>query len=145
MGDSVSFPRQNSSGQLDSLSGLEPDVAKQVCILVYGRDLSLLETRCWVLEGAGFHVQATTDFTETMDVFQVQSPDLTILCHSLLAEQQKAILDATRAARPSRKVLVLSGGMDALPHDAETATIDSFDGPRVLLAAVKQMLAQPRA
>ena len=141
MGDSVFFPRQNGSGQMDSLSGWEPDVAQQAFILVYGRDLNLLETRCWVLQGAGFRVQVTADLAEIVSVFRAGPPDLTILCHSLLPEQRKAALDTTRAACPNRKMLVLSGGVAALPHDEGTATIDSFDGPRVLVATVKSLLA----
>ncbi|RXH54295.1 hypothetical protein [Granulicella sibirica] len=117
-------------------------MAKQAFILVYGRDLSLLETRCWVLEGAGFRVQGTADFAETMSVFKAEPPDLTILCHSLLPEQRKEALDATRAACPSRKMLVLSGGLGELPGHEETATIDAFDGPRVLVATVKRLLGE---
>ena len=145
MEDFVFFPRQNGSGLWDSPPGLERDVEKQANILVYGRDLSLLETRSWVLEGAGFRAQVAANFEDAMRIFETESPDLTILCHSLPPEQRATVLDATRVIRPKRKMLVLVGGLEPFRGDEETAVIDSFDGPRVLLATVERLLARPGA
>lgn len=128
------------------MPGSESDMTKKALILVYGRELSLLETRCWVLEGAGFHVLSATHFDEATSIFDTDRPDLMILCHSLLPEQRQRILSATWALRPSRKVLVLAGGgIHAYPDDEGTAAIDSFDGPRVLLSTVNRMLSETGA
>jgi DNA-binding response OmpR family regulator len=78
------------------------------CILVYGRDPSLLETRCMVLETTGSVVRATAEPEEAERIIRDERPALLVLCYTLSPEDRSSILSSAQLLRPDMKTLVES-------------------------------------
>jgi DNA-binding response OmpR family regulator len=112
-------------------------------ILVYGSDPRLLETRAWVLSGAGFVVRTTQDMAEAEQILSTDRPGLVVLCHSLSSRKLEEILSVQQVSQHPDRVLVLTGGPgDAAPAD-HYESLSSFDGPRALIDKVRRMAGRP--
>ena len=108
------------------------------CILIYGQDRLLLETRRWVLERAGFQVSTTTELTDVEQIATIQHIDLFILCHTLSSEQLKRAFALAHALRPKRQILVLAE--PNTPPSAEGhQVLSGLTDPLTLIAAVQRM------
>jgi hypothetical protein len=108
-------------------------------ILICGRDVTLLNTRCWVLERAGFKVRTTRDIGEVRRLAVESSVDLILLCHTLSpAEREKAMQSAAEAARIKKLLFFAHAGPGH--EDAAGHVVDPFDGPKGLIHAVQQAL-----
>jgi len=109
-------------------------------VLVYGKDLLLMETRRLMFQAAGFH--ATTAFTlaEAEAVLLYEPETLLVLCHTLTAARCEAALHMAYSHRHGSKSLVLSAGLPVCKLDREDELLSSFDGPRTLIATIDRML-----
>jgi hypothetical protein len=107
------------------------------CILLYGKDSRLLQTRQWVLENAGYRVLATTDLSED----QLKPPvELLILCHTLSCEGEHGeVSETTRAIGRGVKILTMTTDLPTMMTEAGDHFLNAFDGPETLLATVKMM------
>lgn len=117
-------------------------MSRQPRILVYGRDLALLETRRLVLESKQEPVAATTDLLEACRYVEVEQPELLILCYTLSELDRASILTVVEQIRPGMKVLVLEADGPPAPHSTPS-TLNIFSGPRVLRAKVCALLTAP--
>ena len=108
----------------------------------YGQDTTLLTTRCWVLEKAGFRVLTATDLSEIANIILAQHIDLLILGHTLSIQECKNPLAATHALQPGMKTLMLAEF--TLLHSTEYVdeVVSSFDGPSHLIATAEKMLTR---
>ena len=113
-------------------------------ILLYGRDISLLETRCWVLENAGFEVSTTLDPKEAAKRIEAAHIDLFILCHTLSAEECASILAATHSLRPRMKTLMLSTSGSGC-ESKEDIVLGPFTSPKILISTVCELMRTPSA
>ena len=113
----------------------------QPVIVVYGHDQSLLDTRTWVLEGAGYQVSQASEFSELERAAGSQVVGLVVMCHTLTPEQ----CDETRASlqnyRPSIKRLLITANRPIAIQAVGEPTISAFDGPRALIDMVAKVLS----
>ena len=109
-------------------------------ILVYGSDLSLLETRRMVLKTPGGEVYTATKPAEAEQILLHAKPNLLVLCYTLSSEDRRSILDFARGIHPAMTILVLEADR---PAGAETAqeTFNIFSGPDALKKKVRELLA----
>lgn len=110
-------------------------------ILVYARDPSLLQTRSWLLERAGFEVYRAKELSEAEWIASNQPIDLLILCHSLHPEDCQSILQAVDNLRPEMKKLLVTAHTDVCTEGRAEPQLSAFAGPRALIATVKTILA----
>jgi DNA-binding NtrC family response regulator len=109
-------------------------------ILVYGNDPILVTTRRLILEKAGYHALATTEFSDAMLVLMNQEIDVLIVCQSLRDEERQGILETAHALKPDIKCVILRFyGHDVSGKDAEI--IEGLEGPNALLMAVGKIIA----
>ena len=74
-------------------------------IVIYGQDVTLLNTRAWVLRRSGFDVHTSTEFEGLRGQGESQNVDLLILCHTLNDDAlSKALELAKSKAVPIREV-----------------------------------------
>ena len=114
-------------------------MSNPACILVYGRDHRLLETRRMVLESTGGDVHATTKLLEAEQILREQHPTLVVLCYTLSGPERAAILSSAQHLRPDIKTLVLTA--DGQPESSE-GDHDIFTGARAFKARVVEILGQ---
>jgi DNA-binding response OmpR family regulator len=74
---------------------------KKPRVLIYGRDPSLLETRKWIFERAGYRVSAEADLATAEAILATEGPDLYILCHTLSTELRERALKEAHGQRSS--------------------------------------------
>jgi DNA-binding response OmpR family regulator len=113
-------------------------------ILIYGRDACLLETRCWVLESAGFEVSTTLDLEEAAKRIEAARVDLFILCHTLSVEECASILATTHSLRPRMKTLMLSTYGSGC-ESKEDIVLGPFTSPQTLISTVCELMRAPFA
>jgi len=81
------------------------------CILVYGSDQLLLNTRTMVLEKAGYAVLTAIEASDVERIILSQKISLLVLCHTLSSEKCEAALELAESRRP---VIRADGGHDPL-------------------------------
>ena len=113
-------------------------------ILVYGCDLTLLETRSWLLERAGFEVLQAKELSEAKQIVSTQSIHLLLLCHSLSVEDCQSILEAADTLQPTMKRLVMTANRELCSRGEAEPQLSAFAGSRALLIAVEEILADQR-
>jgi hypothetical protein len=106
-------------------------------ILICGRDLSLLESRKWVLETCGYRVLLKGDTTGWLPVGQGQNFDLLILCHTLSAMEREQILMLASHRWPLIKTLILFNGTQVVHPQMRSNVFNTQDGPAMFLSAVR--------
>jgi hypothetical protein len=110
-----------------------------VCVLLFGNDAHLLESRRMVLECAGCKVYVATRLL-TLNLILADKPiDLLILCHSLSTEECERVKSVVQGHSPKVKVLTLTAG-DFPPCIASgDRMVSTGGGPKALLNAVDQI------
>lgn len=111
------------------------------CVLVYGSDKLLLDTRTMVLVRAGFRVLAVLQPSEPEPVIEEHPVGLVVLCHSLSAARCESLLEFTKSRRPAIRTLVLTAGASVCADQHPTDVLSTFDGPERLTEAVRRLLA----
>ena len=109
-------------------------------IVVYGHDQSLLDTRTWVLQGAGYEVSQASQLSELEQTADERSVALVVMCHTLSGEEW----DATRTAldhRPGIKRLLITANRPLSGQGIGEPAISAFDGPRALLDLIGKILS----
>jgi DNA-binding response OmpR family regulator len=108
-------------------------------ILVYGRDLLLLETRRMLLERTYRRVYIASEREQAQEIIRVERPDLLVLCYTLSSEDRKVITAAASALHPDMKVLLLQADG---PVGKQTSgdTFNIFSGPAAFKGKVEKML-----
>ena len=111
----------------------------ECAVLIYGQDALLLETRCLVLESAGFKVCAATELDEVLRLLAERQIAVLVLCHTLPAEKCHIILASARERRQSLKVLVLTGNDADCAAEEGDAVLEGFATARGLIASIQAM------
>jgi DNA-binding response OmpR family regulator len=113
------------------------------CVLSVSYDESLLRTREWILEGAGFAVTSALGFTEAIAHCQNPAFDLAIIGHSIPKSDRNALVNQLRQHNHTRILALRRPGDEHIPE------VDHFIepslGPDALLEAVRTTLARPRS
>ena len=111
-------------------------------ILIYGRESSLLDTRRWVLERAGFNVHTTTKSADAEEILTAQNPQLLILCHTVEGGDASDLLAIAKAIGPKIKTLVLTANLRLRPVIKDEHILSVFEGPRAMIATVDELLSR---
>jgi len=110
-------------------------------ILLYGHYPTLLKTRRWILENAGFRVWTATQHAEVEDILSAEPIDLLIMGHTLSAKDCEMALAAARRLRPEMKMLVLTENSFMHFGEEQDGVASAVDGPRALIAIAQKMVA----
>ena len=114
----------------------------QPSILVYGRDPSLLDTRRWVLEKAGYRVLSAQTLAEAERIASTEPISLLVLCHSLTTQDCQDALAAANMLQPEMRRLLISANTPVCSHEHKDFVLRAFDGPSALIAAVQELSPQ---
>jgi DNA-binding response OmpR family regulator len=109
-------------------------------ILIYGHDHGLLETRRLVLQQAGFQAWTVTNLADAEKVMITASSGLLILCQSLSEKECEKALAMSHSRQPGMKNLVLMGTAPVCNLGQNDELMNSFDGPKALIATVNRLL-----
>ncbi len=112
------------------------------CILIYGTDSSLIETRRWVLEKAEFEVHPVQDLSQAREVLSTGTVDIFILCHTLSAEECSGALSLAHLLRPETKNLILAAVLSECSGTARDAILTAFASPQLLISTVNGLVGQ---
>jgi DNA-binding NtrC family response regulator len=110
-------------------------------ILLYGHYPTLLQTRRWILEKAGFRVWIATQFAELENILTTRPIDLLILSHTLPARDCEKGLAAAHQLRPKMKALVLTETSSRYFDEEREEAASAVEGPNALIAIAKKMVA----
>ena len=111
-----------------------------VCILVYGSDPLLVDTRTMVLEKAGYAVFTAREASDVERIVLSQKISLIVLCHTLSSEKCETALELAESRRPAIRSLVLTAGTTPCSERSQDAVLSAFDGPRRLVETVENLL-----
>jgi len=109
-------------------------------ILSISYDESLLRTREWLLRGAGFSVTSALGFTEAIAHCGNSAFDLVIVGHSIPRKDTTALIEQVRSHNHTRILSLRRQGQEAV--SGADYSVESSEGPDVLIAAVKAALGQ---
>jgi len=108
-------------------------------ILSVSYDQPLLVTRQMILEQAGFNVSSAFGFAEALEICKTRHDfDLILMGHSMPQKDKMALLTALRPKCSAPLLPILRHGDSPTPQ--ADYSVDSADGPVVLLEAVKAAL-----
>jgi hypothetical protein len=108
------------------------------CILLYGLDPVLLDTRRMMLERTGHRVFSATNLAEVEQISLTQPIQLFIVCHSVSREACETVLAAVQELCPTMLLLVLTKAPCDWPDEREVLSI--YDGPAAFVATVARLL-----
>ena len=60
-------------------------------VLTYGKDVALLNSRCQLLERAGYSAKLVIDLAAVLEGILLGKADLSIICHSVPVEEREEI------------------------------------------------------
>jgi DNA-binding NtrC family response regulator len=123
---------------LGSISRKEAKVYASGVILIFGHDAMLLETRCKVLESAGFLVWTASDAEDAVEVLAEEPVDLFMLCQTLCNEECEAILRSAHTLRPDMTNIVLCIDSYKESSDHRDLLFHYFLDPRSLIALIQR-------
>ena len=109
------------------------------CVLVYGHDGRLLDTRRLVLSAAGLHVLTAARPEEAERLLMQQPVDLLLLCHTLSETERDAMLSDSRARWPQMKLLLVTTVMQPTP-EGPWETVEALAGAEQMIEAARRTL-----
>jgi DNA-binding response OmpR family regulator len=108
-----------------------------IVALAVGRDSLLLQTRCQVLQSAGYTVVSALSLDESLKEFRSGDFDLVILCHSIPEPDRELLTKAVHSYSPKTPVIVVSATLSAMDRLAD-AMVESE--PTILLQEIPKLL-----
>ena len=114
-------------------------MSSPVSILISGHDASLLQTRRLVFEKAGFRVMTIHDLAVAAKTLSHRSIDVSILCHTLAAQECEIMIAEVHSACPAAKIVLLkTNGRRRVQGDY--TIVNAFDGPEKLIETVEKLM-----
>src|SRR5215469_10927978 len=86
------------------------------CILSVSYDESLLRTREWILQGAGFAVTSALGFTEALVHCQNSAFDLAVIGHTVPKSDRIALINQVRKHNHTRVLILRRLGDEHVPE-----------------------------
>ena len=96
---------------------------------------SLLQTREWILKGAGFHVVSTPDVNQALAQCRTGHFDVVIIGHGIPSKSRAVLMTELRRQRGTRVISLFSLGEPPAPE--ADYSLHSLEGPEKLIAVVK--------
>ena len=111
-------------------------------ILMCGHNAILLQTRLWLLEGAGYRVAIASGLDEVQEILSSHQVHLLVLCHSLSVLDRRAAIHLAHTTSPNTRVMQIEPLGSIYPREHLDSVVNGAGGPKGLLAAVEGMQAQ---
>jgi len=108
-------------------------------VLIYGYDVSLLETRSWVLGRNGFEVGKASHLREAEAVASARPIDLFLMCHTIPAQERRSAVAAIQAVRPQAKVMLVTTATHPVP-EGPWHTVDALAGAAELIRVARRAI-----
>ncbi|WP_128912204.1 hypothetical protein [Granulicella sibirica] len=112
-------------------------------ILNYGHDKSLLDIRGELVRSAGFDVLCAYTREEVEKLIEAGPADALILCHTVSAQEDEALLLKVKMLPHGIKTLVLNANKHDGFISGDVPTVDVWNGPDALLKALRTLVAIP--
>jgi DNA-binding response OmpR family regulator len=109
-------------------------------IIVYGQDKTLLDTRAWVLQTAGFEVGTATDLNEIESLSTTRTVELLILCHTLSPVQVSSAIALSRSDKSNIGQLLIISGPTTPITETPYPTMNPFSGPNAFIESVRDLV-----
>jgi hypothetical protein len=132
------------------LHGLHYPVGKfvpvsQACILIYGRDRQLLETRRMILGRSGANVWTAAQLADFDQIAPSVSINLIVLCHSLSMEDCGRGLALAHTRWPQIQSVAMISGPNGYNSKSLDRIVEAARGPAYLLQTVTMLLSRTKA
>ena len=109
-------------------------------VLIYGHNSSLLETRSWILEKAGFAVNRADSLAQVERLLAGGRKDVLLLCHTLSTEDCVAVERMLEGLCPALKVLALMTRTEACHGPVDASLLSLPTEPSRMVTTLQQLL-----
>jgi DNA-binding response OmpR family regulator len=113
------------------------------CILIYGSDAVLIQSRGLVLEKAGFSVRTALELNDAELIISTRQVQLCILCRSLSSKECLTLLATAQNLHPKLKILSLHTDTTICYMGMDVEVLGAFLSPLSLIEAVCRTLDRP--
>lgn len=114
-------------------------------ILLFGLDKSLVKTRTWVLEKAGFHVRPALSVAELCRITAETPVKLFLLCDSLEPEARAYALSHIRFRCPSARCLIVLPFGCTTEIEPTEEVLSGIEGPAKLVEVIRMLTVSARS
>jgi hypothetical protein len=111
------------------------------CVVVFGKDPLLLQTRRLVLSRGGFNVAAIADLGE-FTKFDVDAIRVLVLCHTLTPKDQQTAIAVGQRANRGMKTIVMTAYLPEFNLDGADRFLSPFEGPETLIVSVREAMKE---
>jgi hypothetical protein len=123
-------------GRLSDLAVLMP---VELCILIFGRDRLLLQTREWLLKTTHYHVLLAETLPEIDEILNERCVGLLVVCHTVPVKDGEEALAVVSARCPHVKCLVLAE--ESKPSTVSCAeTLPMMSGPQSFISKIRTLM-----
>ena len=109
-------------------------------VLIFGNDVSLLETRGLILARAGFLVEVAVSMAEVERAIAEQRPDVLLICHTISGDGCAQVERIATRCQPPVRTVALSSLISG--STARTGTRSSASDPLSLINTVQQVAGE---
>jgi|GEM_PF-4536442 len=109
------------------------------CVLIFGHDDVLTQTRTLILNGSGFQVWTAATVEQATAAIASHPIETMILCQTLSAKERESAIALGETLRPEMKVLALQDECVSVPEHTSVKVVEAFVAPISLIAVIKQM------
>jgi DNA-binding response OmpR family regulator len=113
------------------------------CILIYGSDAVLIQSRGLVLEKAGFSVRTALELNDAELIISTRQVQLCILCRSLSSKECLTLLATAQNLHPKLKILSLHADTTICYMGMDVEVLGTFLSPKSLIETVSRALDRP--
>jgi DNA-binding NtrC family response regulator len=110
---------------------------EEACVLIYGKEPSLLETRRQILRQGGFGVVAVSQFSDFAEL-PAQSFQVLVLCHTLSPKEQQEAIAVIHRANPVLQTIIMTAYAPEFSAEATTRFLSAYEGPEALILRVRK-------
>jgi DNA-binding NarL/FixJ family response regulator len=110
---------------------------EEACVLIYGKEPSLLETRRQILRQGGFEVVAVSKSSEFAEL-PAQAFHVLVLCHTLNPKEQQEAIAAIQRANPVLQTIIMTAYAPEFKAEATSRFLSAYDGPEALILWVRK-------
>jgi CheY-like chemotaxis protein len=118
-------------------------MSEPISLVLYGRNLHLLDTRRRLLQEAGYQVWTAAQIPEVFAIITEERIDVLILCRTLSPEERAWALAFADVQSPPMRSIVLIARKSGYRGEVLQNVLDATDGPADLLAALESLVSHP--
>ncbi|HEY4677703.1 MAG TPA: hypothetical protein VIJ01_11100 [Candidatus Angelobacter sp.] len=112
-------------------------MAVRLHVLSVGKDAILMSSRTLLLSNAGYAVQEAYSLDKAVTLVELDSIDVTLLCHTLSRDDKQILISLAQRKKPSMPILCIrSYAYESFPRSCTAVDND----PEALLQCLKSMV-----